>query len=90
MLNLNIYSCRRRLLDKLLFKNLSESTSNILDICGKRFNYRGKFSSTNLSSVSCINPDCSVLPDYVGEITDFDFPKIVSILFFALKFLNMF
>ena len=76
MLNSNIYSCRRRLLDKLLFKNLSESTSNILDIGGKRFNYRGKFSSTNLSSfVSCINPDCSVLPDYVGEITDFDFPK---------------
>lgn len=64
------------MLDKLLFKNLSDFTGNILDIGGKRFNYRGKFSSTNLTcTVSCINPDCSVLPDYVGEITDFDFPQ---------------
>ena len=76
MFNINIYTCRRRLLDNLLFHYLSKSTGNLLDIGGKRFNFRGKFSSTNLPcSVSCVNPDCSVLPDYVGELTDFDFPN---------------
>ena len=76
MFNIKLYSCRRRLLDQLLFFYLMDCSGYLLDLGGKRYNSRGKFSSAHLrSNTIVINTDASALPDYVGEITDFDIPE---------------